>query len=90
MVTRERPVTAAVTRLLEALTLDDLGQARAAVAVALAQRIDDTSSATTGAAAMAAAGLSRELQTTLEAIVAPSEAESADAFLHRLISTEPT
>ncbi|MGA8724135.1 MAG: hypothetical protein WB565_03785 [Acidimicrobiales bacterium] len=88
MVSRHRPVTEAVTALLESLELDEMGRARAAVALSLAQRIDDTTSATTGAVAMAAAGLSRELQVTLEAILAPAQAESADAFLHRLISTE--
>jgi hypothetical protein len=58
-------VVTAVKAFLATLTLDEIGEARAAVALALAQRIDDTAGATTGAAAMAAAGLSRELQITL-------------------------
>ncbi len=85
-----QPVTAAVKKLIAGLTLDEMGEARAAVAVALAERIDSTATATTGAAAMAAAGLSRELQVTLEAIMVPANAQDADKFLRQLLSTEAT
>ncbi len=85
-----QPVTKAVKALIATLTLDELGEARAAVAVALAERIDNTSGAVTGAAAMAASGLSRELQVTLEAIMVPANAEEADKFLKEILSTEAT
>lgn len=87
---KRRPVTTAVRRLLDTLTLDEMGDARAAVALALAERLDDIAGATTGAAATAAAGLSRELQVTLEAIMVPADAEDADKFLHEILSTEAT
>lgn len=72
-------VAEAVDSLLEKLELDDEGHARAAIAHALAVRLDATASTGNGALAMAAAGLAKELSSTLDALM--SAQVDPDAFI---------
>lgn len=90
MTRTRQPVTAAVTKLLDGLTLDESGNALAAIALSLAATLDSVSGTTTGAAAQSAAGTARELRSTLEAILAPANATDADQFLRQILSTEAT
>ena len=64
-------MTAALRKLLRGLELDDAGEARAALAPTLAQRID-AAPVDTSLAAIAA--VSKELRAVLEALVDPSDA----------------
>jgi hypothetical protein len=74
MVTRaNRPTLAAVNRLLRSLTLDEKGETVAAIAKGLARTFDDATGATSGAGLSALAGISKELRSTLEALVDPSD-----------------
>jgi len=62
-------VVAAVDKMLEALTLDDLGETRAEIARALAEQLDAVTASASGAAAMAGAAVARELRATLDEIL---------------------
>jgi len=63
-------VTEAVDALLEGLQLNPEGQARAAIARALAGKLDDAALSQSGVVAAAAAGIAKELSATLDALVA--------------------
>jgi hypothetical protein len=64
------PVTSAVRRLLRGLELDNAGQARAALALTIAKRID---SAPTESSLAAFAALSKELRASIETLLDPND-----------------
>ena len=72
------PVSAAVDRWLGSLELDDDLGARAAIARALAQKLDEAVSSELGPAALAAAGIARELRDTLDSIRDSTDTEATD------------
>jgi hypothetical protein len=63
-------VTAAVNALLEDLELDKEGHARAAIARALAAKLDDAALSSSGAVSVATPGIAKELSNTLDAVLA--------------------
>lgn len=63
------PVFEKVTALLATVELDDLGSARAAIALTLAMKLDEASRSDSGAIAMAIAGISKELRAVLDTIL---------------------
>jgi hypothetical protein len=71
------PVTHAVEALLADLELDKDGHARAAIALALAGKLDDAALSNSGAVAVAAPSIARELSNTLDALLA-SQANADD------------
>ena len=71
------PVTESVKALLADLVLDKEGQARAAIAIALAGKLDDAAASQSGAVSVAAPGIARELSATLDALLA-GQADSSD------------
>lgn len=62
-------VAAAVDAFLATLDLDEAGKASAAIARTLAVKLDQARTDTTGAIAMATAGLAKELRSVLDAII---------------------
>ena len=56
---RDTSVENAVAALLADLKLDDMGEARAAIAMALAKSLDESAVATTGAMAQSVPGVAR-------------------------------
>jgi hypothetical protein len=62
-------VAQAVDKLLGTLDLDDMGEARAEIARALAATLDSVAHSTSGAAVMAGAAVARELRATLDEIL---------------------
>jgi hypothetical protein len=77
MVTNPTPVSTAVSALLAELELDKEGAARASIALALAAKLDDAALSASGAVAVAAPSIAKELSSTLDALIAaqadPSE-----------------
>ena len=71
------PVTVAVAKLLASVELDDAGRARAAIATALAAKLDEAALSDSGTIAMATAGIAKELRATLDAIL-DDTGEAAD------------
>lgn len=65
---RVGPVQAAVEHMLANIDLDDVGLTNAAIAKALAAKLDEAQGADSGAVAMAVAGIAKELRSTVEAI----------------------
>ena len=65
-------VSAAVAKLLDGMELDDAGNANAAIARALAGKLDEARTQDSGTIAMAISGIAKELRATLEAILATS------------------
>ena len=61
--------TEAVEALLATLELDAAGQARAAIALALASKLDEAQGADSGTIAMAISGIAKELRAVLDAIL---------------------
>jgi hypothetical protein len=69
-------VTAAVEAFIEGLVgLDSAGAARAAIARSLAVKLDQAEESTSGAVAVASAGLARELSAVLDALSATQAAD---------------
>lgn len=68
-------VTAKVQALLAEVELDTAGETRAAIAVALAQKLDDALISDSGAVAMAIAGISKELRSVLDSILEDTAAD---------------
>lgn len=69
---------AAVDRWLKTLELDDDVSTRAAIARALATKLDESVAADSGPAAMAAAGIAKELRDVLDAIREATDTEASD------------
>lgn len=65
-----KTVLQAVTTLLESLDLDATGEAHAAIAGALAERLDASSGANSGAQTAACAGIAKELRATIATLTA--------------------
>ena len=80
-------VTATVSTLLDTLKLDEEGQARAAIALALAGKLDDAADNVSGAVSVAVPGLARELSATLDVLMA-SQLDSSD-FLAGIFEKSP-
>jgi hypothetical protein len=82
---RRRSVTATVETFIDSLIgLDSAGLARAAIARSLAVKLDQAEQSTSGAVAVASAGLARELSATLDALSATQAAD--DELLRELMS----
>lgn len=76
MVTRPSVVDAVDTLLAE-LELDSLGEARAAIARALSEKLDDATESTSGAVAVAAPAIARALVEVLDVLTEDTGATSA-------------
>jgi hypothetical protein len=63
-----RSVAEAVSTMLEKLLLDDAGQSRAAIAMALARSLDAAQSSQTGTVAQAIPSMAKELRATIQEI----------------------
>ncbi len=86
--TAARPVTAAVAA--EVRSMGDLTEHQittAAMAKALAQKIDQASTSKTGAVALAVGALIKELRSTMEELRAPA-VDATNAELMRFITEE--
>lgn len=77
-------VASAVDKLLDGMVLSAEGEAKAAIARALARQLDQASSAESGAMAMATAGIAKELRGVVDAIVEATSAD--DEFVHGLFA----
>lgn len=72
-----------VEKLLASLDLDEAGRARAAIALALASKLDEASLSDSGTIAMATAGIAKELRAVIDATLAagnPGDDFIADLF----------
>lgn len=78
------PVAEAVDKLLDGLELDDAGAANAAIARALASKLDEAQRSDSGAVAMAISGIAKELRAVIEEIRAA--ASDQEAFVTDLFS----
>jgi hypothetical protein len=85
-VTGSPSVSEAVHGLLQGLVLDKAGEARAAIALALAAKLDQSTQSNSGAVAVAAAGLAKELSATLGAILEAQEQD--DVVLREIFGAE--
>lgn len=65
----DRSVATAVEKLLATLTLDEAGEARAAIARALARKLDQSAVSDSGPVAMSMAGIAKELRDVVDAIL---------------------
>lgn len=79
-------VTATLEAFLSTLELDEANATRGAVAIVLANKLDQARSDHTGAVAMAVAGLARELSDVLDAILEGTAAD--DEFVRGLFSED--
>lgn len=61
-------VSAALETLLASLVLDNAGKANAAIARALASKLDEAKQSESGAVAMAISGIAKELRAVIEEI----------------------
>lgn len=77
-------VTAAVQALLDGRELDAGGEAKAAIALALAAKLDEAAGSDSGAIAMAVAGISKELRATLADVM--SDDDGGEGFVADLFS----
>ena len=84
MVTETKSVAQAVAKLLDGLDLDDVGEANAAIARALASKLDEAGQSDSGAIAMAISGIAKELRSTVEAILA--DVRETDAWITDLFA----
>lgn len=71
-VSSDTTVMAAVERLLASLELDEAGEMNAAIARALAAKLDEARQSDSGAIAMAISGIAKELRAVVEAILEAS------------------
>jgi hypothetical protein len=78
-----KPVTNGVNALLRSLTLDEAGEARAAIARQLARRMD-----TPGTGATSLALLSRELRSLLADLIDPDRAGAAADLIKSIFSDD--
>lgn len=69
----DRSVSAALERLLKSVELDEAGDAKAAIARALATKLDQSAGSDSGPVAMATAGIARELREVIDAILEANE-----------------
>jgi len=77
-------VSAAVESFIDSLVgLDSAGLARAAIARSLAVKLDQAEQSSSGAVAVASAGLARELSATLDTLTATQAAD--DELLRELM-----
>jgi hypothetical protein len=83
---RETAVTDSVTSYLVGVKLDDLGKARASIALALAKAIDEARFSTLGNVKAAVPAMSRELRETLKELAEGVDIE--DPFLQDLLSDD--
>lgn len=85
---RRRPAgksnEAAIDSLLKSLTLDEAGEARAAIARTLARKLDDSAGDSTGPVAMAVAGIAKGLREVVDEILAATGED--DAFVAGLFA----
>lgn len=65
----DRSVAAAVDKLLATLTMDEAGEAKAAIARALARKLDQAAISDSGPVAMSMAGIAKELREVVDAIL---------------------
>lgn len=65
-------VTVAIDNLLKGMELDPLGETNAAIARALAGKLDEARRSDSGAIAMAIAGIAKELRAVVDSILATS------------------
>ena len=77
-------VASAVAKLLDGMELDDVGEANAAIARALAAKLDEAGQSDSGTIAMAISGIAKELRATVEAILA--DARETDAWITDLFA----
>lgn len=63
-------VAVAVDKLLATLELDEVGKTNAAIAQALAAKLDEARQSDSGAIAMAISGIAKELRAVIESILA--------------------
>ena len=85
MVSKSQPsVFVAVCKLLDGMDLNDEGEANAAIARALAAKLDEAGQSDSGTIAMAISGIAKELRATVEAIL--SEARETDAWISDLFT----
>ena len=77
-------VYSAVCKLLDGMELNDEGEANAAIARALAKKLDEAGQSDSGTIAMAISGIAKELRATLEAILA--DARETDAWITDLFT----
>jgi hypothetical protein len=70
--------------MLATLELDEAGDAKAAIARALARKLDDAAGAQGGAVAMSVPGIARELREIVDAIL--DGASDSDGFVVDLFS----
>ncbi len=80
-------VKATLDVLLKTLDLDEAGKTKAAIAGALAAKLDEAALSDSGAVAMATAGIAKELREVVDAIL---EATASDGeFVADLFATSP-
>ena len=85
MVSKSQPtVFSAVCKLLDGMELNDEGEANAAIARALAAKLDEAGQSDSGTIAMAISGIAKELRATVEAIL--SDARETDAWITDLFT----
>ena len=86
MVAKPTPPTvySAVCKLLDGMELDDEGQASAAIARALAAKLDEAGQSDSGTIAMATAGIAKELRAVLDEILAATGDDAL--FVHDLFA----
>ena len=77
-------VYSAVCKLLDGMELNDEGEANAAIARALASKLDEAGQSDSGTIAMAISGIAKELRATVEAIL--SDARETDAWITDLFT----
>ena len=80
-------VASAVAKLLDGMELDDAGEANAAIARALASKLDEAGQSDSGTIAMAISGIAKELRATVEAILA--DAKDTEEWVGELFATVP-
>lgn len=81
---RPTAVLPAVETLLKSLELNEEGNARAAIARALASKLDEAALSDSGTIAMATAGIAKELRAVLDEILAATGDDAL--FVHDLFA----
>lgn len=81
---RPAGVSSSLDKLLITLELDEAGDTKAAIARALAKKLDQASTDRTGAVAMAISGIAKELRDLIDALTEDTSAR--DAFVASLFT----